>query len=452
MPCVQGSEAIVLPVVTRWFERRTGDRRPGGRPPDTAAASVDRGAPRADGRAGRRPLTILVNAGPWVPIPPDHYGGIENVVDTLVTALRGAGHRVILATAGESTAEVDDMVSTFGEGQLPRLAGPYGEVVGIAHAHMHAVLDRIAADPTIDIVHDHLEVVGPSLLRTLGATAPPVLQTLHWDLTKHRRFYETFDGGGRVLFAAVSASQLAAAPANLRRQTIGVVPLAAPVDPQPPDPPHTHVMTLGRLTALKGFDIAAHVCRREGVPLVMAGPVGGFADADALERALADPTAKVRAYPDVQHYFADIEPLVDGEGVRWVGSIGGEDKRQLLRRARAVLFPLRWDEPGGTAIVEALLAGVPVIGFRRGVLPSLVEHGVTGFVVDSEDELADHLRRIDEIDRETVWRRATARFAPETMAASYVDLYDEVIRRSSGWPSPTRRSPARSSPAAVGGR
>jgi glycosyltransferase involved in cell wall biosynthesis len=436
----------VLPNVTRWFETRTGDHGAGDRRSDGDRRTHGR-APGANGRPGRRPLTILVNAGPWVPIPPAHYGGIENVVATLVAALRSEGHRVILATVGESTAEVHDQVSAFDDGQLPRLAGPYGDVVGVAHAHMHTVLDRIAADPTIDIVHDHLEVVGPSLLRALGPGRPPVLQTLHWDLTKHRRFYETFDGGGRVLFAAVSASQLAAAPANLRRQTIGVVPLAAPVDPRPPAPPGAHVMTLGRLTALKGFDIAARVCRREGLPLVMAGPVGGFPDADALERALADPTGKVRAYPDVQHYFADIEPLVDGETVRWVGSVGGEDKQRLLRRARAALFPLRWNEPGGTAIVEALLAGVPVVGFRRGVLPSLVEHGVTGFVVDSEDELADHLHRIDEIDRETVWRRASARFAPETMGRSYVDLYDEVIRRSSA-----RSVAVPTSPEVVAGR
>jgi glycosyltransferase involved in cell wall biosynthesis len=392
--------------------------------------------------AGRRALTILVNAGPWVPIPPAHYGGIENVVATLVGELRRAGHRVILATVGESTAEVDDLVHAFDEGQLPRLAGPYGDVVGVAHAHMHAVIDRITADGSIDIVHDHLEVVGPSMLRALGRASAPVLQTLHWDLAKHRRFYETFDGAGRVLFAAVSDSQLSAAPANLRRQTVGVVPLAAPVDDRPPAPPGAHVMTLGRLTALKGYDVAARVCRQQGQPLIMAGPVGGFPDRASLERALADPAGRADAYPDVRHFFEDIAPLVDGEMVRWVGSVGGEDKDRLLRRARAVLFPLQWNEPGGTAIVETLLAGVPVIGLRRGVLPSLVEHGVTGFVADSEDELATYLSRVDEIDRETVWRRARTRFAPDRMARSYVDLYDEVMRRTA----------SRWRPVAVGGR
>jgi glycosyltransferase involved in cell wall biosynthesis len=401
----------------------TSDRpRPTDASPEVAAGSI---APPP----GRPARTVLVNAGPWIAVPPADYGGIENVIATLVDELRRAGHRVVLATVGASTAAADDVVCAFDEGQLPRLAGPYGDVVGIAHAHMQAVVDRVLTDPTIDVVHDHLEVVGPATLACLPPGTPPVLQTLHWGLAKHERFYGSFDGRGRIAFAAVSDSQLAAAPANLRRQTLGVVPLAAPVDYRPPEPPGEHLLTLGRLTPLKGYDVAAGVCRRHGHRLVMAGPLGGLADRDALERALADPDSGVRGYPDVRHFFADIEPLLDGDLVRWVGAVGGDAKDWLLRTARAVLFPLRWNEPGGTAIVEAMLAGVPVVGFRRGVLPSLVDHGVTGFVADTEDELAAYLDRIDEIDRAEVRRRASSRFAPAGMAAAYVRLYDDLIER-----------------------
>ena len=403
-----------------------GPSRPSSRPPE---AGVVRDQPAAVEAPGHRSRTVLVNAGPWIPVPPADYGGIENVIATLVDGLRDAGHRVVLATVGASTVTADDLVCAFDEGQLPRLAGPYGDVVGIAHAHMQAVVDRVLSDPTIDIVHDHLEVVGPATLACLPPGTPPVLQTLHWDLAKHERFYRSFDGRGRVAFAAVSDSQLAAAPANLRRQTLGVVPLTAPVDPRPPEPPGEHLLTLGRLTPLKGYDIAARLCRAHGHRLVMAGPLGGFADRDALERALAAPDGRVGGYPDVRHFFADIEPLLDGDLVRWVGAVGGEAKDRLLRTARAVLFPLRWNEPGGTAIVEALLAGVPVVGFRRGVLPSLVDHGVTGFVADTEDELAGYLTRLDELDRHEIWRRASARFAPAGMAATYIRLYDDLIDR-----------------------
>jgi glycosyltransferase involved in cell wall biosynthesis len=391
---------------------------------------ADPAAPAIPVRPATGPCrTVLVNAGPWIAVPPADYGGIENVIATLVDELRKAGHRVILASVGTSTAAVDDLVCAFEEGQLPRLAGPYGDVVGIAHAHMQAVVDRVLCDPTVDVVHDHLEVVGPATLAYLPPGTPPVLQTLHWDLAKHPRFYGSFDGHGRVAFAAVSDSQLAAAPANLRRQTLGVVPLAAPVDPRPPEPAGDHLLTLGRLTPLKGYDVAARLCRRDGHRLVLAGPLGGFHDRDALETALADPDSRVGGYPDVRHFFADIEPLLDGELVRWVGAVGGEAKDRVLRTARAVLFPLRWNEPGGTAIVEALLAGVPVVGFRRGVLPSLVDHGVTGFVADNEDELAGFLGRVGELDRRGIWERASARFAPAGMAAAYARLYDDLIAR-----------------------
>ena len=123
-----------------------------------------------------------------------------------------------------------------------------------------------------DVVHDHLEVVGPSVLGAMGTAAPPTLQTLHWDLRKHPEFYSAFDGRGRVRFAAVSASQLERAPANLRRQTLGVVPLAAPPGLPVDAPRGEHALVLARITADKGQDTAARVCRRAGIPLVLAGP------------------------------------------------------------------------------------------------------------------------------------------------------------------------------------
>jgi glycosyltransferase involved in cell wall biosynthesis len=423
-----------LPTAERPPAAQVGCRAPAGRRPpstDPAQGTTSRVLPHPGWTAGttEAPLSVLVNAGPWVAVPPTGYGGIENVVATLITELRRVGHRVVLATVRSSTAEVDDVVCAFDEGQLHRLAGPYGDVVGIAQAHMQAVVKRVLADRSIDVVHDHLEVAGAATLACLPASAPPVLQTLHWDLSKHRRFYETFDGRGRVAFAAVSDSQLADAPANLRRQTLGVVPLAAPTDPRPPAPPGDHVLTLGRITRLKGYDVAARVCRTAGQPLVMAGPVGGFPDRLALDRALGEEGGRVHSYPDVQHFFTEVEPEIDGTIVRWVGAVGGAEKDRLLRTARAVLFPLRWNEPGGTAIVEALLAGVPVIGFRRGVLPSLVDHGVTGFIVDNEVELQACLSHVEQFDREAVWRAASSRFAPESMGAAYVNLYRDLMWR-----------------------
>ena len=363
-------------------------------------------------------LSVLVNAGPWLPVPPPDYGGIENVVATLVPELRARGHRVVLATVGDSTIEADELLSVFPGGQFADITGPYNAMMGIAHAHMTAVLHRLAAGD-IDLVHDHLEVVGPAVYAAAGDAVPPVLQTLHWDLAKHPEFYASFDGRGRVFFAGVSGSQLARAHPTLRRQALGAIPLATPMPAEPPAAPGGHVLGLGRLTPVKGYDLAARVARRLDLELVLAGPVAGCAGPEEL-------AAAAPSLPDVRYFRTELEPHLGGP-VRWVGSVGGTAKAELLRTARAVVFPLRWDEPGGTAVVEALAAGVPVVAMRRGVMAELVDHGVTGWLADDEDEFAGYLQRVDELDRQACRAVAERRFSPAAMAARYETFYRHVL-------------------------
>src|SRR4029453_11876091 len=108
-----------------------------------------------------------------------------------------------------------------------------------------------------------------------GDAVPPVLQTLHWDLAKHPDFYSRFDGRGRIFFAGVSGSQLARAHPTLRRQALGAIPLATPMPAEPPVPPAGHLLGLGRLTPVKGYDLAARLARQHDLELVLAGPGAG---------------------------------------------------------------------------------------------------------------------------------------------------------------------------------
>jgi len=385
-------------------------------------------------------LNILMNAGPWLAVPPGGYGGIENVVATLVPELRARGHRVVLASVGDSSLPVDGLVAAFETGQFRLLAAPYNASCGIAPAHLQAVVHAVreAADlgRPFDLIHDHMEVVGAAILGTVDG--PPVLQTLHWDLHKHPDFYGRFDGRGRVFFAGVSQSQIDRAPANLAGQTIGYVPLAAAQTDQRPARPaerEDHLLVLGRITPLKGCEVAIRLSRERGHRLVLAGPVGGLPDVAALGAALADPDSPVRDYPDVRYFLDEIAPHLDGDQIRWIGSVSGLAKDDLIRRSRAVLFPLQWEEPGGTAMVEALSLGTPVVGLARGVFPSLVEHGVTGWIAESEAELAGFLERLDELDPVACQRIARQRFSPGAMAVAYEALYLEVLARSR-WSTP----------------
>jgi glycosyltransferase involved in cell wall biosynthesis len=379
-------------------------------------------------------VKVLMDAGPWLPVPPRGYGGLENVVATLTAELRARGHTVVLVTVGDSELPADERVASFPSGQFARLAGPYPSVVGVAHAHEQVVLDTVrrhaAAGEPFDLVHTHVEVVGPAVLSAAG---PPVLATLHWDLRRNAEFHATFDGRGRVFFAGVSAAQVARGPERLRRQTLGAVPLAVPLpdtEPVPVGDRRPEVVVLARITPLKGTAVAVRAAQKAGLPVVLAGPVGGCPDEAALHARLADPASDLHGNADVRYFLEEVEPLLDGADARWIGSVAGEAKDDLLRTARAALFPIDWEEPGGTAVCEALAAGTHVVAMARGCLPSLVDEGVTGFLADDEARFADALRRLDEIDPADCAAVARERFAPAMMAGAYERFYAEVVARA----------------------
>jgi glycosyltransferase involved in cell wall biosynthesis len=117
--------------------------------------------------------TVLMNAGPWLPVPPDGYGGIENVVAALVPELRKAGIRVVLATVASSTLPADGRLTPFQDGRFEVLQHPYNQVSGVVHAHLHAVVRALRDRDDIDLVHDHVEVVGLAVL-SAAALAPTI--------------------------------------------------------------------------------------------------------------------------------------------------------------------------------------------------------------------------------------------------------------------------------------
>ncbi len=368
--------------------------------------------------------TILVNAGPWLPVPPVAYGGLENVVATLVPELRRHGIRVVLATVGDSALAADEIVSVFPHGQFAHLTRPYNQVGAIAHAHMQAVVRRLHRGD-IDVVHDHLEIVGPSILAALGAPFPPTLHTLHWDPQRAASFYQEFDARGRVWVNGVSDTQLAQAPAELLQLSLGAVPLATPIPSRPPVPVSErgdHLLVLGRISRLKGQHLAARLAHRTAVPLVLAGPVGRASSPQEINDIGPGDD-------DLAYWREEVAPLVDGQHVRWVGSVGGAEKARLLRTARALLMPVQWEEPGATVVAEAMAVGTPVIALRRGVLPSLIDHGRTGFLADTEDDLASAVSELAGIDVAACRGAAMERFSPAVMAERYLNLYDEVERR-----------------------
>ncbi len=382
-------------------------------------------------------MRVLINPGPWLPVPPDGYGGIENIVATLIPELQRRGVHIVLGTIGESALAADENFSVYDKPQFGQLQRPYNRAMGCAVAHMQRIVSELHRRNDIDLVHDHLEAVGPTVLGAMGAAAAPVLHTLHWDLAKHPELYGAFDGRGRMYVNGVSAAQLARAPEALRVHSLGHVHLATPLAERAdrsigPDKGEYFVV-LGRIMAGKGQHIAARLAHAAGVDLLLAGPVGPYHQPAALATALAtDPEAARN--PDVRYWYDEVMPHVDGHRVRWLGSVRAAERNEILAKARASVFPLQWEEPGGTAVVESLALGTPVLGYRRGCLPELVDEASTGLLVDSGDEdgLAAGFRGVATLSPAACRRAAAARFTPSVMAEKYLSLYEAVVERTSG--------------------
>jgi glycosyltransferase involved in cell wall biosynthesis len=378
--------------------------------------------------------TVLMNAGPWLPVPPDGYGGIENVIATLVPELRHLGIRVLLATVGLSTLPAEKRLTSFRDGQFEMLQRPYNQVSGVPHTHLHAVVRALRHRDDIDLVHDHVEVVGLAVLSaaTLAPTTPPVLHTLHWDLRKHPDFYSGLDAGPRVRVNGVSASQLARAPEALRRHSMGHVHLATPLavgaEHRPAVEKAGHAVVIGRITPGKGQHLAARLAHECGIDVILAGPIGPYRQPADL--AAAGRGAAVNA--DVRYWENEVRPLVDGVRVRWIGTVASQERNTLVASARLSLFPLQWEEPGGTAVVETLALGTPAVGLSRGCLPELVEHGRTGWLTTSPEDLPALVGAAGRINPQECQEEAARRFAPAVMAARYADLYEQVISGAGG--------------------
>jgi glycosyltransferase involved in cell wall biosynthesis len=384
-------------------------------------------------------LTVFINAGPWLPVPPSGYGGVENMLRYLIGELGKREHRVILGTVGQSEIKVDQQETVFWEGQHPQIDAPYSDAVWVAHKHMHKMASVIRETEGIDVVHDLLEIVGPTVLAALGPAAPPVLHTLQWNLHFHREFYRDFDGRGRVFFNGISEPQMATATGNLRDRHLGVVHNGVDVnDFTFREDKDDYVITLARFARDKGQDIAARICERLRLPLLMAGTVGGIDSPKLLKSELSKRDSPFHYYKDVEYYRRAVRPYERrsrypwrgrDRRIEWIGSVGGEEKRDLVAGAKALLMPIRWEEPFGMAVIEALASGTPVVAMRHGAMPVIIQDGYNGFLADNEQEFEQCLQRVrsGEIKAENCRRSVEEGFSAARMADRYVGLYERVI-------------------------
>ena len=197
------------------------------------------------------------------------------------------------------------------------------------------------------------------------------------------------------------------------------------------------MLVLSRLCEPKGIDIALRACRAAGVPLVLAGPVGGLPDRAALDAALADPASPVRGYPDVRWFLEHVAPQLDGDRARWIGSVSGQRRRPTCSGGPGrCCSPSAGRSPAAPRSARRWPPAPRSWRWPGAACPSLVEPGRTGFLADDEAGFTEALGRLGELDPQACAATARRRFSPEVMADGYDKLYVELLHRAAAHPRP----------------
>jgi glycosyltransferase involved in cell wall biosynthesis len=314
------------------------------------------------------PLRIAMLAPPWIPVPAPGYGGVESVVSALTETLVERGHNVTLfcAPGSRSTARVVTLLDAAHPDEIERALY---EVDHVARAF--ELIDAPAPGRRFDVVHDHC---GFTALAMADRIETPVLHTLHGNFTASTAaFYAQHSHKATIV--GISRAQLACAPAGV--EAVAAIPNPIDLRAWPlQDRKRDYLLWVGRMDPVKGPHRAIAAARAAGVPLILAGVI----------------------QPGQREFFdREVAPHIDGDLVRFVGEVGGETKRALFADARALLMPIRWEEPFGMVMIEALACGTPVIAFAEGGAREIVVDGKTGFLVADEAQMADAVARLPRI-------------------------------------------------------
>jgi glycosyltransferase involved in cell wall biosynthesis len=329
-------------------------------------------------------------------VPPRLYGGTERIVSYLTEELVRQGHDVTLFASGDSITEAE-LVSC-----APR-ALRLDPTVRDINPHIMLMLDKVRERAEeFDVLHFHIDVFHFPLFRTLASRS---LTTLHGrqDLEDLKPFYYRF---AEMPLVSISNDQRKPLPQG---NFVSTVYHGIPADLLPPSfEKGRYLAFLGRISPEKRPDRAIRIARSAGIPLKIAAKVDKI---------------------DEQYFRTEIAPLLAGPGVEFIGEISEREKAKFLGEAAALLFPVDWPEPFGLAMIEAMACGTPVLGFRCGSIPEVLDEGITGTVVDSEEQALAVLPQLLSCDRRAVRQRFEERFTASRMAKDYVTTYRKLARK-----------------------
>jgi glycosyltransferase involved in cell wall biosynthesis len=333
-------------------------------------------------------MRIALVSTPFVPVPPVGYGGTELVVAELALSLARKGHEVVVYATGDSHLPGIEVRSFF-----PTPHWPPDPKIDAMHA-AYCLRDVARHPAPFDIVHVH-SLAAVELSRMCPY---PVVATVHHECTEE--LTRVYLANPHVRLVAVSANQA-------RREKADVAAIVHHgLSPerfrQLPD--QGYLLYVGRFSRVKGTHLAIEIAARARLPLVLAGQ------------------------PHEEDYYEqEVKPRIERYGVLDVGPVHGPRKAAIIARARALLFPIDWEEPFGLVMIESLLSGVPVLALRRGSVPEVIEDGITGLIGDDATELVGGARIAEKFfDRPRIAQVARKRWSADRMADDYLEVYREA--------------------------
>lgn len=337
-------------------------------------------------------------------VPPRWYGGTERVVSWLTDELVRQGHDVTLFASGDSVTRARLVPASERSLRLDR------DCVDQIACHLLLVEKVVQQADAFDVVHFHLDYLHYPLTRRAPIAH---VTTLHGrlDLAEHVALFREFR---EVPVVSISDAQRAPVPYLNWQATVyhGLPRQLYRFRPEP----GRYLAFIGRISPEKRVDRAIEIAKRTGMPLKIAAKV------DRVD----------------QDYFRHVvEPLLRHPLIEYIGEIGDADKPAFLGDAHALLFPIDWPEPFGLVMIESMACGTPVIAYRNGSVDEVMEHGRTGFIVDSLDEAVRAVEQVPRLSRLRCRRIFEERFTAERMAADYLRVYAQ------------RRSPLAARPAEV---
>jgi glycosyltransferase involved in cell wall biosynthesis len=342
-------------------------------------------------------LRIAQVAPLYESVPPKLYGGTERIVSYLTEELVRQGHEVTLFASGDSQTSATLISPCTRSLRLdPSAVDPISPHFRL----IEQVFERL---DDFDVVHFHIDYLHYPLSKRHRF---PHLTTLHGrlDLPELTPLYSVYRDEPVV---SISDNQRRALP---HAHWLGTVHHGLPPTLlRPNETPQHYLAFLGRISPEKRVDRAIEIARRAGLPLKIAAKV------DRNDR---------------DYFDSEIKELLRQPHVEFVGEIGEGEKEAFLGNAQALLFPIDWEEPFGLVMIEAMACGTPVVAFRRGSVPEILEPGVTGMVVDSVEEAVEAVRCVPTLSRAAIRARFDSRYTAARMAQDYLAIYRRLLKGS----------------------